>query len=256
MRSGKVRILLAYEQKMKVGTNVQDRLIASHDIDCSWRPSDLEQRAGRIIRHGNSNPEVRIYRYVTENTFGACLYQLVETKQKFVRQVMTSKTPVRSTENVDQAALFYAEIKMLAMGNPHIKEKMDLDIQVQNLRMLQRNYYAEMYELEDKVTMEFPREESLQRHTSDYEVDKVKNGTYLVDSYCGFNMEMYIALGLGVTYVLAVKGAMTHKVELGTDAFGNLIRIDDCIDHFNDLSETEKQLEIAKVSLKEPFSRE
>lgn len=158
VRSGKVRVLLGSTQKMGAGTNVQERLIASHDIDCPWRPSDLEQRAGRIIRQGNSNPEVHIYRYVTENTFDAYLYQLVETKQKFVGQVMTSKTPVRSIEDVDEAALSYAEIKMLATGNPHIKEKMDLDIQVQNLKMLQSNYFAEKYDLEDKVTKEFPQD--------------------------------------------------------------------------------------------------
>ena len=307
VRSGKMRILLGSTQKMGAGTNVQDRLIASHDIDCPWRPSDLEQRAGRIIRQGNSNPEVHIYRYVTENTFDAYLYQLVETKQKFVGQVMTSKTPVRSIEDVDEAALSYAEIKMLATGNPHIKEKMDLDIQVQNLRMLQSNYYAERYALEDKVTMEFPRDiarynaqikalekdiQTAAEHPKTIDdcfagmviggveyADKKKAGnailqimksikskteTYPVGSYRGFNMEMYIALGLGATYVLAVKGAMTHKVELGTDAFGNLTRIDNCIDHFEpdlqkaktDLAETEKQLEIAKESLKEPFSRE
>lgn len=307
VRSGKVRILLGSTQKMGAGTNVQDRLIASHDIDCPWRPSDLEQRAGRIIRQGNSNPEVHIYRYVTENTFDAYLYQLVETKQKFVGQVMTSKTPVRSIEDVDEAALSYAEIKMLATGNPHIKEKMDLDIQVQNLRMLQSNYYAERYALEDKVTMEFPRDiakynaqiKALEKdirtaaeHPKTIDdcfagmviggeeyIDKKKAGnailqmmksikskteTYPVGSYRGFNMEMYIALGLGATYVLAVKGAMTHKVELGTDAFGNLTRIDNCIDHFEadlqkaktDLAETEKQFEIAKESLKEPFSHE
>lgn len=307
VRSGKMRILLGSTQKMGAGTNVQDRLIASHDIDCPWRPSDLEQRAGRIIRQGNSNPEVHIYRYVTENTFDAYLYQLVETKQKFVGQVMTSKTPVRSIEDVDEAALSYAEIKMLATGNPHIKEKMDLDIQVQNLRMLQSNYYAERYALEDKVTMEFPRDiarynaqikalekdiQTAAEHPKTIDdcfagmviggveyADKKKAGnailqmmksikskteTYPVGSYRGFNMEMYIALGLGATYILAVKGAMTHKVELGTDAFGNLTRIDNCIDHFeaelqkakNDLAETEKQLEIAKESLKEPFPRE
>lgn len=307
VRSGKVRILLGSTQKMGAGTNVQDRLIASHDIDCPWRPSDLEQRAGRIVRQGNANHEVHIYRYVTENTFDAYLYQLVETKQKFVGQVMTSKTPVRSIEDVDEAALSYAEIKMLATGNPHIKEKMDLDIQVQNLRMLQSNYYAERYALEDKVTMEFPRDiarynaqikalekdiQTAAEHPKTIDdcfagmviggveyADKKKAGnailqmmksikskteTYPVGIYRGFNLEMYIDLGLGATYILAVKGAMTHKVHLGTDAFGNLTRIDNCIDHFepdlqkarNDLAETEKQLEIAKENLKEPFSRE
>lgn len=307
VRSGKVRVLLGSTQKMGAGTNVQERLIASHDIDCPWRPSDLEQRAGRIIRQGNSNPEVHIYRYVTENTFDAYLYQLVETKQKFVGQVMTSKTPVRSIEDVDEAALSYAEIKMLATGNPHIKEKMDLDIQVQNLKMLQSNYFAEKYDLEDKVTKEFPQD--IARYKAQIkalEIDiktaaehpkavddsfsgmvingvnytekkdagkailqimksiKSKTETYPVGSYRGFDMELYIALGLGATYILAIKSAMTHKVELGTDTFGNITRIDNCIDHLagdlekakNNLAETEKQLETAKESLKEPFSRE
>lgn len=307
VRSGKVRVLLGSTQKMGAGTNVQERLIASHDIDCPWRPSDLEQRAGRIIRQGNSNPEVHIYRYVTENTFDAYLYQLVETKQKFVGQVMTSKTPVRSIEDVDEAALSYAEIKMLATGNPHIKEKMDLDIQVQNLKMLQSNYFAEKYGLEDKVTKEFPQD--IARYKAQIkalEIDiktaaehpkavddsfsgmvingvnytekkdagkailqimksiKSKTETYPVGSYRGFDMELYIALGLGATYILAIKGAMTHKVELGTDTFGNITRIDNCIDHLagdlekakNNLAETEKQLETAKENLKEPFSRE
>ncbi len=307
VRSGKVRVLLGSTQKMGAGTNVQERLIASHDIDCPWRPSDLEQRAGRIIRQGNSNPEVHIYRYVTENTFDAYLYQLVETKQKFVGQVMTSKTPVRSIEDVDEAALSYAEIKMLATGNPHIKEKMDLDIQVQNLKMLQSNYFAEKYDLEDKVTKEFPQD--IARYKAQIkalEIDiktaaehpkavddsfsgmvingvnytekkdagkailqimksiKSKTETYPVGSYRGFDMELYIALGLGATYILAIKGAMTHKVELGTDTFGNITRIDNCIDHLagdlekakNNLAETEKQLETAKENLKEPFSRE
>lgn len=307
VRSGKVRVLLGSTQKMGAGTNVQERLIASHDIDCPWRPSDLEQRAGRIIRQGNSNPEVHIYRYVTENTFDAYLYQLVETKQKFVGQVITSKTPVRSIEDVDEAALSYAEIKMLATGNPHIKEKMDLDIQVQNLKMLQSNYFAEKYDLEDKVTKEFPQD--IARYKAQIkalEIDvktaaehpkavddsfsgmvingvnytekkdagkailqimksiKSKTETYPVGSYRGFDMELYIALGLGATYILAIKGAMTHKVELGTDTFGNITRIDNCIDHLagdlekakNNLAETEKQLETAKENLKEPFSRE
>ena len=135
-RKGEVRVLLGSTQKMGAGTNVQDRLIALHDIDCPWRPSDLEQRAGRIIRQGNSNPEVEIYRYVTEQTFDAYLYQLVEGKQKFASQIMTSKSPVRSADDIDETALSYAEIKMLATGNPYIKEKMDLDIQVQKLNEL------------------------------------------------------------------------------------------------------------------------
>ena len=151
VRKGEVRVLLGSTQKMGAGTNVQDRLIALHDVDCPWRPSDLEQRAGRIIRQGNSNPEVEIYRYVTEQTFDAYLYQLVEGKQKFASQIMTSKSPVRSADDIDETALSYAEIKMLATGNPYIKEKMDLDIQIQKLKLLKANYLSEKYNLEDKI---------------------------------------------------------------------------------------------------------
>ena len=157
VRKGEVRVLLGSTQKMGVGTNVQDRLIALHDIDCPWRPSDLEQRAGRIIRQGNSNPEVEIYRYVTEQTFDAYLYQLVEGKQKFASQIMASKSPVRSADDIDETALSYAEIKMLATGNPYIKEKMDLDIQVQKLKLLKANYLSEKYNLEDKIIKFYPQ---------------------------------------------------------------------------------------------------
>lgn len=307
VRAGKVRVLLGSTQKMGAGTNVQDKIIASHDIDCPWRPSDLEQRAGRTVRQGNENDTVHLYRYVTENTFDAYLYQLVETKQKFVGQVMTSKTPVRSIEDVDEAALSYAEIKMLATGNPHIKEKMDLDMQVQNLKMLQSNYYSERFDLEDKVTREYPQD--IARYNSQMKALKVdietanktlkasadyfngmdingehytekkaageaiirimksfKNSseTLPVGSYRGFTMEMYISRGFRLEYILAIRGAMTHTINLGTDVLGNITRIDNCIDHLagdlekteKNLAETEKQLEIAKESLKEPFSRE
>ena len=307
VRAGKVRVLLGSTQKMGAGTNVQDKIIASHDIDCPWRPSDLEQRAGRTVRQGNENDTVHLYRYVTENTFDAYLYQLVETKQKFVGQVMTSKTPVRSIEDVDEAALSYAEIKMLATGNPHIKEKMDLDMQVQNLKMLQSNYYSERFDLEDKATREYPQD--IARYNSQIKALKVdietasktlkasadyfngmdingehytekkaageaiirimksfKNSseTLPVGNYRGFAMEMYISRGFRLDYILAIRGAMTHTINLGTDALGNIIRIDNCIDHLagdlekteKNLAETEKQLEIAKESLKEPFSRE
>lgn len=156
-RKGEVRVLLGSTQKMGAGTNVQDRLIALHDVDCPWRPSDLEQRSGRIIRQGNSNPDVDIYRYVTEQTFDAYLYQLVEGKQKFASQIMTSKSPVRSAEDIDETALSYAEIKMLATGNPYIKEKMDLDIQVQKLKLLKSNFLSEKYTLEDKIIKYYPQ---------------------------------------------------------------------------------------------------
>ena len=157
-RKGEVRVLLGSTQKMGAGTNVQDKLIALHDVDCPWRPSDLEQRSGRIVRQGNENPQVDIYRYVTEQTFDAYLYQLVEGKQKFASQIMTSKSPVRSAEDIDETALSYAEIKMLATGNPYIKEKMDLDIQVQKLKMLKSNFLSEKYGLEDKVIKFYPQQ--------------------------------------------------------------------------------------------------
>ena len=157
-RKGEVRVLLGSTQKMGAGTNVQDKLIALHDVDCPWRPSDLEQRSGRIVRQGNENPKVDIYRYVTEQTFDAYLYQLVEGKQKFASQIMTSKSPVRSAEDIDETALSYAEIKMLATGNPYIKEKMDLDIQVQKLKMLKSNFLSEKYGLEDKVIKFYPQQ--------------------------------------------------------------------------------------------------
>ena len=162
VRKGEVRVLLGSTQKMGAGTNVQNKLIALHDIDCPWRPSDLEQRSGRIIRQGNENPDVEIYRYVTEETFDAYLYQLVEGKQKFAAQIMTSKSPVRTAEDIDDKALSYAEIKMLATGNPYIKEKMDLDIQVNKLKMLKSYYLSQKYDLEDKIIKFYPQEIALQ----------------------------------------------------------------------------------------------
>lgn len=165
VRKGEVRVLLGSTQKMGAGTNCQDRLIALHDIDCPWRPSDLEQRSGRIIRQGNQNPDVDIYRYVTEGTFDAYLYQLIEGKQRFASQIMTSKSPVRSAEDIDEMALSYAEIKMLATGNPHIKEKMDLDIQVQKLRLLKSSFLSEKYALEDKIIKYYPQQIARLRET-------------------------------------------------------------------------------------------
>ena len=158
VRRGDVRILMGSTAKMGAGTNVQNKLAASSDLDCPWRPSDLEQRLGRSIRQGNENLEVDIFRFVTEETFDAYLYQLVEGKQKFASQIMTSKSPVRSCEDIDETALSYAEIKMLATGNPYIKEKMDLDIQVQKLRLLKSNFLSEKYALEDKIIKFYPQE--------------------------------------------------------------------------------------------------
>ena len=157
VRSGEVRVLLGSTQKMGAGTNVQNRLIAIHNLDCPWRPSDLEQRQGRIERQGNMFPEVEVYRYVTEQTFDAYLYQLVESKQKFISQIMTSKSPVRSAEDVDEVALSFAEVKMLATGDERFKEKMDLDIQVSKLKVLKQSYLSEHYDLEDRILKHFPQ---------------------------------------------------------------------------------------------------
>jgi hypothetical protein len=158
VRKGQVRVLLGSTFKMGAGTNVQDRLVAIHDLDCPWRPRDLEQRAGRIMRQGNKNDEVHIYRYVTENTFDAYLYQILENKQKFISQIMTSKSCVRSAEDIDETALSYAEVKALATGNPFIKEKMDLDIQVSRLKLLKANHLSQRYALEDQLYKNFPQQ--------------------------------------------------------------------------------------------------
>lgn len=158
VRSGDVRILFGSTQKMGAGTNVQDKLIALHDLDCPWRPADLSQRSGRIIRQGNQNSEVEIYRYVTESTFDAYLWQLVENKQKFISQVMSSKSPVRTAEDIDETALSYAEIKMLATGNPLIKEKMDLDNKVSELKVLKQSFLSQKYQLQDRLAVHYPRE--------------------------------------------------------------------------------------------------
>ena len=157
VKSGNIRVLIGSTQKMGAGTNVQKKLIAEHHLDCPWRPADLQQREGRIIRQGNENPEVHIYTYVTENTFDSYLYQLVESKQKFIGQIMTSKSPVRSAEDVDEQALSYAEIKALCTGNPYIKEKMDLDIDVSRLKLLKASHLSQHYALEDKILKEIPR---------------------------------------------------------------------------------------------------
>ena len=156
VRSGKVRVLMGSTQKMGAGTNVQDRLIATHDLDCPWRPADLEQRAGRIVRQGNNNPEVHIYRYVTEGTFDAYLWQTVENKAKFISQIMTSKTPLRSCEDVDESVLSYAEVKALCIGDPRLKEKMELDIDVSKLKLLEASFKNQQYALEDKLRKGFP----------------------------------------------------------------------------------------------------
>ncbi len=172
VRSGQVRILLGSTFKMGAGTNVQTKLIALHDLDCPWRPRDLEQRSGRIIRQGNQNSEVHIFRYVTENTFDAYLYQTLENKQRFISQIMTSKSPVRSAEDIDETALSYAEVKALATGNPYIKEKMDLDIQVSKLKLLKANHLSQRYALEDRLLKMLPQQiKSTEERIVGYEQD-------------------------------------------------------------------------------------
>ena len=156
VRAGQVRILMGSTPKLGAGTNVQDRLIALHHLDCPWKPSDLEQQEGRILRQGNQNDKVKIFRYVTENTFDAYMWQILENKQKFISQIMTSKSPVRACEDVDDTALSYAEIKALATGNPHIKEKMDLDVQVSKLKLLKANHTSQIYRLESDIAKNFP----------------------------------------------------------------------------------------------------
>ena len=304
-RKGEVRVLLGSTQKMGAGTNVQDKLIALHDVDCPWRPSDLEQRSGRIVRQGNENPKVDIYRYVTEQTFDAYLYQLVEGKQKFASQIMTSKSPVRSAEDIDETALSYAEIKMLATGNPYIKEKMDLDIQVQKLKMLKSNFLSEKYGLEDKVIKFYPQQiEYLKSRgevlTKDVETakldpkqideqplgmmvsgvsysEKAEAGQAIINAcksmnspnaiplgeYRGFQMELYFDT-VQRNYVVKLKGETSRDVPLGDDSHGNIVRIDNGIERFeealadtkNSLENTEKQFETAKQEIEKPFAKE
>ncbi|MCQ4717660.1 N-6 DNA methylase [Flavonifractor plautii] len=304
-RKGEVRVLLGSTQKMGAGTNVQDKLIALHDVDCPWRPSDLEQRSGRIVRQGNENPQVDIYRYVTEQTFDAYLYQLVEGKQKFASQIMTSKSPVRSAEDIDETALSYAEIKMLATGNPYIKEKMDLDIQVQKLKMLKSNFLSEKYGLEDKVIKFYPQQiaylkSRVEGLTKDVETaklhpkpideqplgmvvsgvtysEKAEAGQAIINAcksmnspdaiplgeYRGFQMELYFDM-VQRNYVAKLKGETSRDVPLGDDAHGNIMRIDNGIERFeetladtkNSLENTEKQFETAKQEIEKPFAKE
>lgn len=183
VRSGQVRFLLGSTQKMGAGTNVQDRLIALHHLDVPWRPSDIEQQEGRILRQGNLNPKVKIFRYVTEGTFDSYSWQLIENKQKFIGQIMTSKSPVRSCEDVDEAALTYAEVKALATGNPYIKEKMDLDIQVSKLKLMKANHTSQKYRLEDNIAKHYPQQITiLKERISGMQADiQTAKANFLVD---------------------------------------------------------------------------
>ena len=305
VRTGDVRILMGSTQKMGAGTNVQNKLKASSDLDCPWRPSDLEQRLGRIERQGNENLEVDVARFVTEGTFDAYLYQMVENKQKFVSQIMTSKSPVRVCDDIDEASLNYAEIKMLATGNPHIKEKMDLEIKVQRLKLLKSNYLSEKYAMEDKVLKYYPKKiQETENRISAYEKDlataeqhpkqvedkfcgividgkvyteKADAGQALIDrckqmqspdpvhigEYRGFKM----TLGFDVTsreYIIKLKGAASHELPLGSDALGNITRLDNRIDKISEILEMQRQVldslkeqtEVAKAEVEKPFEQE
>ncbi len=270
VRKGDIRILLGSTQKMGAGTNVQTLLYASHDLDCPWRPADLEQRAGRIIRQGNKNENVHIYRYVTKNTFDSYMWQTVENKQKFISQIMTSKSPVRSADDIDETALSYAEIKALATGNPYIKEKMELDTEVAKLKLIKSSFMSQKYDLEDKVLKYYPKQiaeltERISCCEKDIETakenpkredkfnimtidglsyfEKEKAGEALIERCKKMTSPEAEVIGdyrgftmelsfdsLNKVFHLAVKNNMSYKTELGSDVFGNIQRIDNVID--------------------------
>ena len=305
MRNGKVRVLLGSTFKMGAGTNVQDRLIATHDVDCPWRPADLEQRAGRIVRQGNKNDAVQIYRYATSGTFDSYLWQTVEAKQKFIAQIMSSKSPVRSCEDVDETALSYAEIKALCAGNPLIAEKMNLDVEVAKLRMLKAEYKSQRYRLEDDLLKRFPdeiaatkgrivgiekdlltykehseklnsiqqtmtggavtasapfagmlingTEYNLKEHAAKALLEacrgvKDKNGLP-IGEYMGFQMALRFESFTSQIQLL-LRGNITYKTDLGTDAFGNITRIN------NTLAELPKMLDVAKAQLEKLYNQQ
>ena len=304
VRSGDVRVLLGSTSKMGAGTNVQKLLYASHDLDCPWRPADLEQRAGRIIRQGNTNEKVHIYRYVTKGTFDTYMWQTVEQKQKFISQIFTSKSPVRVADDIDPTALSFAEIKALSTGNPHIKEKMELDMEVSKLKLIKSSFMSQIYDLEDKVVKFYPKQiaeiaariKSLEKDIETVKqypkaedkfntmtidgfgyFEKEKAGNALIErckkmtseepvnigDYRGFSMELSFDSFQKLFYVTLV-GSLSHKVELGTDVFGNIQRIDNALDGFEKRLETEKeklantntQYETAKVEAKRAFPQE
>lgn len=267
VRSGKIRVIIGSTSKMGAGTNCQDKLIALHHLDCPWRPSDLQQREGRIIRQGNKNSLVHIYSYLTENTFDAYLYQLVENKQKFISQIMTSKSPVRSAEDIDELQLSYAVAKALCSGNPLIKEKMDLDIEVSKLQLLKANFLSVKYELEDQIASTFPQKissakynvekiksdiELAKSHINDDFALKIKGITYndkkeagqqlllacdksigsdkvRIGEYKGFILDLRFDSYHSNKYILTLNGSAHYDVELGQDIFGNLTRIDNVL---------------------------
>ncbi|MBR3739611.1 MAG: hypothetical protein IKN04_04020 [Clostridia bacterium] len=304
VRSGQVRILMGSTAKMGAGTNVQDKLIAMHDLDAPWRPGDLEQRAGRIVRQGNKNKDVFIYRYVTEASFDAFLWQTLENKQKFISQIMTSKSPVRSCEDVDEAALSYAEIKALCAGDPRIKEKMDLDIEVSRLRLMKADHETRRFDLEDQVRKGFPKkirqaQERIVGFQKDLEglasypvpekgfagmtvdgthyTEKDKAGSALIE-FCKHHfttdpVPLGEYRGLSVTleynpvykrFEATLKGTMSYHVELGSDVYGNLTRIDNALKDIGksleaakmQLTDLENQMATAKEEMVKPFPKE
>ena len=305
VNSGQIRVLIGSTQKMGAGTNAQRKLAALHHLDCPWRPSDLQQREGRIIRQGNENDEVDIYTYVTENTFDSYLYQMVENKQKFIGQIMTSKSPARSAEDIDETSLSYAEIKALCAGDERIKEKMDLDIEVQRLKLLKSNHLSQKYALEDDIIKHFPhaiavakvriknaqediavRDANTHPNEDGFSPMVVAGVTYterkaagtailevrktLTDStpvplgqYRGFEMEIFFD-SLFKEYKVSLTGAHEHSMTLGTDIFGNILRLDNLLGSFNDdlasaqrdLATYETQLASAKVEVEKPFPQE
>ena len=267
VRSGQVRILFGSTQKLGAGTNVQDRLIALHDLDAPWRPGDLEQRAGRIVRQGNMNPDVHIYRYVTEKSFDSYLWQTIENKQRFISQIMSSKSPVRACDDVDETALSYAEIKALCAGDPRIKEKMDLDIEVAKLRLMKADYQSNQFKLEDQILKQYPEEiRQAQERAKGYQADmalleahplpkdgfvgmaikgrriadKEAAGKMLLEAcrLSRHDMELgeYRGMKMTVDYdsyrqevKLILRGEMSHTVTMGTDVYGNLTRIENAL---------------------------
>ena len=304
VRTGQVRVLLGSTQKMGAGTNVQDKLVAVHHLDVGWRPSDMTQRNGRIIRQGNQNKEVQVYQYVTEGTFDAYLYQTLENKQKFISQIMTSKSPVRSCDDVDEQALSYAEIKALCAGNPLIKEKMDLDIEVARLKVLKADHQSQQYRMEDKLLKYFPAEIERQTgyiHGFEADIKTVEANPQIAEGFCGMDIrgKHYSEKADAGEWILAackevkgsepvplgeyrgfqmelsfdsfrhefdivLKGAMSHRVALGTDARGNITRLDNALASVSDrlekakeqLSNLYNQQEATKSELGKPFPQE
>ena len=304
VRNGEVRVLIGSTAKMGPGMNVQDRLIALHHLDVPWKPSDIEQQEGRIIRQGNMFPQVRIFRYITKGTFDAYSWQLLENKQKFISQIMTSKSPVRSADDIDEAALSYAEIKALATGNPYIKEKMDLDVQVAKLRLLKANFDSQRYRLEDDILVNFPKmitateerieglktdqiaaAENVPKDNDSFRMEVVgktfdnkkeaglaviaacsgmkaigKEGE--IGSYAGFRMSVRYDVFNSV-FELTLRGKSSYKVEVGTDAIGNITRINNALaDIPNHLKQAEERLETlhiqmanAKEEISKPFEQ-